>query len=99
MQVKHNKIYYGVMSQMNDNMFRPFFWTRPSSGHNIVVEEEFTEYNNVNTQFCCVWLASLHVIVILMIVHTTGMNHLKMEPYCSRYETEEDGYRCFLNNL
>ena len=48
MQVKHNKIYYGVMSQTND-MFRPFFWTRPSSGQNIVGEEEFTEYNNVNT--------------------------------------------------
>ena len=50
MQVKHNKIYYGVRSQMNDNMFRPFFWTRPSSGQNIVVEEEFTECNSVNTQ-------------------------------------------------
>ena len=50
MQVKHNKIYYGVRSQMNDNMFRHFFWTRPSSGQNIVGEEEFTEYNNVNTQ-------------------------------------------------
>ena len=50
MQVKHNKIYYGVMSQMNDNMFRPFFWTRPSSGQNIVDEEEFTGCNSVNTQ-------------------------------------------------
>ena len=26
MQVKHNKFfYYGVMGQINDNMFRPFF--------------------------------------------------------------------------
>ena len=49
MQVKHKKIYYGVRSQMNDNMFRPFFWIRPSSGQNIVAEEEFTECNNVNT--------------------------------------------------
>ena len=49
MQVKHNKIYYGVRIQMNDNMFRAFFWTRPSSGQKIVAEEEFPECNNVNT--------------------------------------------------
>ena len=25
MQVKHNKMFYGVIGQINDNMFRPFF--------------------------------------------------------------------------
>jgi hypothetical protein len=31
---KHNKFYYGVKSQVDDNMFRPFFSVliRPSSG-------------------------------------------------------------------
>ena len=51
MQVKHNKIDYGVRSQVNDNIFQHFLaLTRPSSGQTMVAKEEFTQCNNVNIQ-------------------------------------------------